>query len=365
MPSLATWFTPSLQTISRSSGRSAVAASAYRACTLIYDERTGITHDFTPKAKNGLVKNICVGIKDNDIAAFWNNAERAENRANSTVARELMLPLADDWTDEQNEKCVLEIAQMLNQKYHVGVQASIHKAPPTRKSTPTQHLLISPTSKNKHVHMMFSTREIDEYNYPNGGFGKKTRILDDLKTGEVKRLRETVAEIVNRHAQQNGNDWFVTAGKYAEHIKDHVPTHHISVNHGKKQKEYIDLNRAEVKEARNEISRLQRQIDDIDEKIEALQQPPELTYQELLDKLNTPEGIEAAEAAEQVTDWTAYMQDESLQNVLGDPPITDEDVCEGLVPAPSTINNPHTKNSQKTISTKKTISTEIDDTYGT
>lgn len=347
MPSLATWFTPSLQTISRSSGRSAVAASAYRACTLLHDERTGITHDFTPKAKNGLAKNICVGIKDNDIATFWNNAERAEIRATkATVARELMLPLADEWTDEQNEKCVLEIAQMLNDRYHVGVQADIHR--PSRGS------------KNKHVHMLFSTREIDEYNFPNGGFGKKTRILDEgLKNGEVKRLREAVAEIVNRHAQQNGNDWFVTAGKYAEHIKDHVPTHHISVNHGKKQKEYIDLNRAEVKEARNEISKLQKQIDDIDEKIEALQQPPELTYQELLDKLNTPEGIEAAEAAEQVTDWTAYMQDENLQNVLGDPPITDEDVCEGLVPAPSRINNPHTQNSQKT------ISTEIDDTYGT
>jgi len=256
MPSLATWFTPSIQVISRSSGRSAVAASAYRACMLIYDERTGITHDFTPKAKNGLVKNICVGIRDNDIATFWNNAERAENRANSTVARELMLPLPDEWTDEQNEKCVLEIAQMLNENYGVGVQGSIHR--PSRGS------------KNKHVHMMFSTRVIDEYNYPNGGFGKKTRILDDKKTNEISRLREAVADIVNIHARENGNDWFVTAGKYSEHIQDHVATHHISVNHGKNQKKYIDINRAEVKEARNEISKVQKQIDDIDEKVAKL-----------------------------------------------------------------------------------------------
>lgn len=260
MSNLATWFTPSLQTISRSSGRSAVAASAYRACTLIHDERTGITHDFTPKAKNGLVKNICVGIKDNDLKKFWNNAERAENRANSTVARELMLPLPNEWTNEQNEKCVIEIAQMLNAKYHVGVQASIHKAP---------------AGKNKHVHMMFSTREIDEYNYQNGGFGKKTRILDDLKTGEVKKLREAIADIVNLHAQQNGNDWYVYAGKFSDVIKDHIPTHHISISHGKKQKEYIDLNREDVAKAKLELKKLQHQINTIDEKISELTKPHE------------------------------------------------------------------------------------------
>ena len=293
MTSLATWFTPSLQTISRSSGRSAVAASAYRACTLIYDERTGITHDFRPKAKNGLAKNICVGIKDNDLSAFWNNAEKAEIRAKATVARELMLPLPSEWSDKENEDCVLEIAQMLNAKYHVGVQASIHRAPPKRNN-PTQHISFTPQGKNKHVHIMFSTREIDEYNYLNGGFGKKTRVLDEgLKNGEIKKLREAVASIVNAHAQQNGNDWFVIAGKYSEHITDHIPTHHISVNHGKKQKQYIDQNRAEVKEARNELSKLQKQIDDIDEKINELTKVEEQevdyshAFAEYMDLVNT------------------------------------------------------------------------------
>ena len=47
--SLATWFTPSLQTISRSAGRSAVAAAAYRACVKLIDQTTGLIHDYTKK----------------------------------------------------------------------------------------------------------------------------------------------------------------------------------------------------------------------------------------------------------------------------------------------------------------------------
>ena len=78
MASLATWFTPSLQTISRSSGRSAVLAAAYRACEKLTDERLGITQDYTPKGKAGLAGNICIGIPNNDIGKLWNDAEKAE-----------------------------------------------------------------------------------------------------------------------------------------------------------------------------------------------------------------------------------------------------------------------------------------------
>ena len=84
--SLATWFTPSLQTISRSAGRSAVAAAAYRACVKLIDQTTGLIHDYTKK--KGHVETILIGASD--ISELWNKAELAETRKNSTVARELM-----------------------------------------------------------------------------------------------------------------------------------------------------------------------------------------------------------------------------------------------------------------------------------
>lgn len=253
MASLATWFTPSLQTFSRSAGRSAVLAAAYRACVKLTDERLGITQDYTPKGKTGLAGNIFIGIPNDDIEKLWNDAEKAENRANSTVARELMLPLSAEWNDNERRACVGDIGQHLHDTYGVAVMASIHY--PTKDNN------------NHHGHFLFTTRSVDA----DGVFGKKTRILDDLKTGEIKRMREAVCAIVNTHARTNGNDWYVYAGKFSDIIQDHIPTTHISITHGKNQRKYIERNRAEVKESFSAISKDSRRISAIDDELLALQ----------------------------------------------------------------------------------------------
>lgn len=233
MPSLATWFTPSLQTFARSAGRTSVLAAAYRACLKLTDERLGKTKDYTPKAKHGLAGNICIGIPNDDIGKLWNDAEKTETRANSTVARELMVPLPSDWSDVQRAKCARGLGEMLRARYGVAVLVSIHRP--------------SPDNNNEHAHIMFTTRTVDA----DGLFGKKTRILDDAKTGEVKKLREAVCELVNTQAKEQGDDWYVYAGKFSDIIVDHIPTTHISIAHGKKQKQFIDANRKEVKAARD------------------------------------------------------------------------------------------------------------------
>ena len=252
MPSLAAWFSPSLQTISRSAGRSSVLAAAYRACEKLTDERLGITRDFTPKGKHGLASNICIGIPNDNIALLFNNAEKAETRANSTVARELMVPLSSEWSDHERRECVRAIAQMLRDEYGVAVLASIHR--PARDNN------------NDHAHILFTTRTVDT----KGVFGKKTRILDDAKTGEVKKMREAVCEIVNKHALANGNDWYVYAGKFSDVLEDHIPTTHISISHGKNQKQYIDANRENVKEAQAVIAKTKADIAANDVKIAEL-----------------------------------------------------------------------------------------------
>ena len=242
MSNLATWFTPSLQTISRSSGRSSVLAAAYRACVKLMDERIGITTDYTPKGKHGLAGNICIGIPGDDIGKLWNDAEKSETRVNSTVARELMIPLASEWSDHERRECVRAIAQMLRDEYGVAVLASIHR--PARDN------------KNDHAHILFTTRTVDA----EGNFGKKTRILDDAKTGEVKKMRERICAIVNEHAIANESDWYVYAGKFADVLEDHIPTTHISIAHGKNQQALIDTNREDVGQARIELERISANV---------------------------------------------------------------------------------------------------------
>lgn len=242
MANLATWFSPSLQTISRSSGRSSVIAAAYRACTKLTDERVGITRDFTPKGKHGLAGNICIGIPNDDIGKLWNDAEKSETRVNSTVARELMVPLPSNWSDAERAKCARGLGEMLRARYGVAVLASIHRP--------------SKDNNNEHVHIMFTTRTVDAA----GVFGKKTRILDDAKTGEVMKLREAVCEVVNAQAKKQGDDWYVYAGKFADVLEDHIPTTHISIKHGKNQQVLIDANRGDVGLATIELGRINANV---------------------------------------------------------------------------------------------------------
>lgn len=223
--SLATWFTPSLQTISRSAGRSAVAAAAYRACVKLIDQTTGLIHDYT--RKRGHVETLLIGA--DDISELWNKAEAAENRKNSTVARELMLPLPDEWTNDERRECVRDIAQHLRDTYGVAVGASIHG--------PGRH------DRNNHVHMMFTTRAVDN----DGNFGKKTRILDDMKTGEVSKLREAICKIVNSHAEKLDSDFYVYAGKFSDIDKNHIPTKHIPITAGKEYRAAITAQNTQVK----------------------------------------------------------------------------------------------------------------------
>ena len=240
MPSLATWFTPSLQVFQRSKGRNAVEAAAYRSCTRLSEEQLGEEYDYRPKTGHVCTELFGVAGLDmgmDDIGTLWNKAERAETRKNSAVARELMVPLPHEWTDEQRLLCVRGLAEMLVSRYGVAVMASIHRPA---------------NGQNDHVHILFTTREVDSQMT----FGKKTRILDDMKTGEVKNMREEVCRIMNEHAKANGADWYVYAGKFAEVVEGHIPTAHIPVNAPRELREAMEAENLAIVEARPLLKRI-------------------------------------------------------------------------------------------------------------
>jgi len=179
-----------------------------------------------------------------DIGTLWNAAEKAENRKNSAVARELMVPLPHEWTDEQRRLCVRGLSEMLVSRYGVAVMASIHR--------PSE-------GDNDHVHIMFTTREVDAQM----NFGKKTRILDDMKTGEVSKLREEVCRVVNEHAKANGSDWYVYAGKFSDVDASHIPTKHIPINSTQEFRELMEVENKEIIEARTELKRIMTESQEV------------------------------------------------------------------------------------------------------
>ena len=93
--------------ISRGTGRSAVAASAYMSCSKILNDYDGVQHDYT--RKQGLVWEQ-VFLPENapaewkDRANLWNAVEEAEKTKDSRLAREFVaaLPIElnkSEWTD--------------------------------------------------------------------------------------------------------------------------------------------------------------------------------------------------------------------------------------------------------------------------
>ena len=73
-----------VKAVSRSSGRSVVAAAAYRAAEKMVDDRLGVVWDFT--AKRGVLQSEIIAPAGApewalDRAELWNAAERAEDKS--------------------------------------------------------------------------------------------------------------------------------------------------------------------------------------------------------------------------------------------------------------------------------------------
>ena len=192
--------------ISRSGGRSATAAAAYRTGQKITDERTGLIHDYTPKARNGGVVDVAMylpkGAPEMTTAELWNKAESAENRKNSQLARELLVALPHELNQVQRRELVDAIAGAMVERYGVAAEAAIHQ--PGAEGD----------QRNHHVHLMFTTRRMDA----SGQLTEKTRELDvkPRSSAEVRWIRGMVEDSTNQALQRAGFDERIDMRSQAE-----------------------------------------------------------------------------------------------------------------------------------------------------
>ena len=132
-----------MSTVSRSSGRSAVAAAAYRTAEKLLNERDGELHDFTRRSGVAGSEIVLPEGADADWAldrsALWNAAEKAEKRKDSRVA------------------LARAFAQHLADWYGAAVDMAIHE--PHGKTD----------GRNHHAHLLMTTRQLAP-----DGLGDKT-----------------------------------------------------------------------------------------------------------------------------------------------------------------------------------------------
>lgn len=214
----------STKPIKRSSGRSATASSAYRSSSKLEDKRTGKVHDYTKKG--GVVFSKCLLATDDNIqelnrSELWNLAEQSEKRKDARTAREIIVNIPYELSEDERQKLVDDFAVKLSKDFGVAVDYAIH--------LPDKH----GDQRNHHAHIMMTTRNATYENNELKLHDKTQLELSNTKLQklrlpktqeQIKNLREDWANITNKALERNNINARIDHRSYAEQGKDQIPT---------------------------------------------------------------------------------------------------------------------------------------------
>lgn len=193
-----------IRPVTRSTGRTATSAAAYRAGERIRDERTGALYNHS-KRDDVLHKEILLPSRFDrsdvgmdwarDRSTLWNRAELAERQSNSRVAREYQVALPAELSAEQRLALALGFSREIADRYNVAVDLAIHA--PRPEGDP----------RNFHAHLLATTREVaPEGLGPKTGLDMKGEVRSELGLApsreEFKALRARWAELTNQALQE-------------------------------------------------------------------------------------------------------------------------------------------------------------------
>ena len=137
--------------VSRGTGRSAVAASAYLSCSKILNDYDGVQHDYT--RKKGLVWQQ-VFLPDyapqewQNRSVLWNAVEENEKTKDSRLAREFVVALPIELSEAQWEKLLSNFISDTFVADGMCADVAIHDP--------------DPPGHNPHAHIMLTVRPLDE-----------------------------------------------------------------------------------------------------------------------------------------------------------------------------------------------------------
>ncbi|MEG0656484.1 MAG: MobQ family relaxase, partial [Mucinivorans sp.] len=205
----------SVKAVSRSAGRSATAAAAYRAGCEITDQRTGEVHDYTRK---GGVESADIVLPDGapkwatDRAALWNAAEAAERRKDACVAREFEVALPEELSPAERRRLAVDFAREMANREGCAVDVALHA--PGKEGD----------SRNHHAHILRTTRKV--------GLDGLTDKLNTEKAGrnrtaDLDAVRTRWAELTNERLRENGIEAQVDHRSLKDQGIDREPTSHM------------------------------------------------------------------------------------------------------------------------------------------
>lgn len=303
-------FHSTTKVISRSKGRSSVAAAAYRSGEKIKNERDGITHDFTHKggvvySEIVLPENAPERYKDRSI--LWNEVEQKENRKDAQTAREVELALPVELNRAEQIQLLQDYVKENFVDRGMIADFSIHAGHGHDKSR--EHEQDSDIkTENPHAHIMLTMREVTP-----AGFGNKNREWND--NANVIEWRKDWAERCNREYEKKSLDLRIDHRSYAEQGVEREPTIHMGAAFKLEQRgiqtEKGDFNRG-VEQGNAAYQKglevLQREITDL------RQQRAAPTAQEIVGRLNEIElqsqrlAVESQRLQQQRWDWRAAVE---------------------------------------------------------
>ncbi|MHB1304790.1 MAG: Ti-type conjugative transfer relaxase TraA [Acidiphilium sp.] len=228
----------SMKPISRASGRSAVAAAAYRAGDRLENLRDGMMHNFTgrsgvehpeivlPGDTMGSDGSVVLGSGPEwarDRSALWNAAEASEKRKDARVAREIEVALPHELSAEQRLALTREFSQALTRQYGVAVDFAVH--------SPHGHTDI----RNHHAHILMTTRQVG----PDGLRDKSALELENKKLvalglptshEQLRDIRIGWEQRTNDHLARAGLDIRIDHRSHQECGLEIEPTQHVGVH---------------------------------------------------------------------------------------------------------------------------------------
>lgn len=275
----------SAQVIGRSSGRSSVACSSYRAGEKLKDERTGIEHDYTKKSGvyyNEIMLPKNAPLEYQDRQTLWNAVEEIEKGKNSQLAREINVALQSELSLEDNKKMLQEFVK--ENFVNAGMCADIAIHNPTPKEG---------EKENPHAHIMLSLRSINEkgeweskakfiydldkdgkkqYNPKNRQYkGHKEELTNWNKKETLEKWRENWAQTVNKEFERKNILERIDHRSLEAQGKEQIPTIHLGhIAHALEKKgvgtDRGNINR-EIKETNREFERLKSQLKEVEQEI--------------------------------------------------------------------------------------------------
>ena len=210
--------------VSRGSGRSAVAASAYMSCSRMYNDYDGIQHDYT--RKHGLIYQEVLlppmaPPEWKDREQLWNAVEAAEKTKDSRLAREFVVALPFELDKDSNISLLQDFIQRNFVDMGMCADFAIHDT----------------DGHNPHAHILLTVRPLNE----NGTWQYKTeKEYLCIKNGEEKGFTATEFKTAQKDGWEKQYRYkvgkkkiYMTASDAQEKGYDRIDKHPKSSRYGR------------------------------------------------------------------------------------------------------------------------------------